>query len=70
MREPILDLSKQQTEAIQVAANLVRPEWRQRFLNSVQDALLRYDRRISDSEIAEAIVAVRGAFSEGVEDDW
>jgi hypothetical protein len=71
MRDP-LELTQAQLEVIAVAANALPVAWRERFRASVADNLERFDRRISDCEIAQTVESVRRAFVESIgnDDDW
>jgi hypothetical protein len=64
-----LELTQAQVSLVMAGAETLRPEWRQRFLASVQDRLLRFDRKITDSEVIEAIAGVRWTFTEGTVND-
>jgi hypothetical protein len=64
-----LALSKTQIALVMAGAETLRPEWRQRYLASVQDRLLRFDRKITDSEVMEAVAGVRWTFENTIDDD-
>jgi hypothetical protein len=55
---------------VMTGASSIAPAMRERFLASVQDHLLHFDRKIRDDDIAEAIVSVREAFTESSDYDW
>jgi hypothetical protein len=68
MSNPI-ELTKDQVALVMAGADSLRPEWRSRYLASVQDRLESYDRKITDGEVAQAIAGVRWTFESMIDDD-